>query len=175
MFGFDDLNRPLWDNYFLTLAFVVSQRSVDQSTKHGTIVVSEDKTILSVGYNSPARGRNDAKVPQTRPEKYNHFLHSESAAIINAARHGMSLKGSTFYVTGQPCEKCTSEIINVGAKKVVYSHVWSHQIDESKQSIIKEILEGQDIEFIEFNDSDSLLLILENTKKYIKSKLKQDF
>jgi len=172
-FGIDELGRPCWDVYFMTLAFIVSQRSLDESTKHGTVCVNEDKTILSMGYNGPARGRDDKKVPQDRPEKYNHFLHSESASIINAARHGICLNKSIFYVTGQPCEKCTSEIINVGAKKVIYAGVKSVCVDTDKQNIIQEILANQSIEFIKFNSeqTSNVLRLLVTTKNYINQKI----
>lgn len=166
----DEFGRPCWDLYFMTLAFIVSQRSLDQFTKHGTICVNDDKTILSTGYNGPARNRNDNEIPRNRPEKYDHFLHSESAAIINAARQGICLKNSIFYVTGQPCEKCTNEIINVGAKKVIYGEIKSNCIDSSKQKIIKKILENQKIEFIEFTQTNKIIDLLSLTKEYIVKK-----
>src|SRR5205085_642159 len=116
-------DRPDWNDYFITLCYLISQKSIDQSTKHGTIVVNEDKTILSTGYNSPPRGFNDLEFPQERPLKYSYVAHSETNAIANAARHGIPLKGSTFYITGFPCPNCLHSIINCGAKKVIYGSV----------------------------------------------------
>jgi len=42
------LGRPDWDTWFMTLCFVIAQRSIDPATKHGTVMVSDDKTILAM-------------------------------------------------------------------------------------------------------------------------------
>lgn len=124
--------RPSWDDYFMDIAFVISQKSIDPSTKHGCVVVDEDKGILSVGYNSPPRGCIDQLIPLTRPEKYAFLLHSEENCIIHAARCGISLMGSTFYITGYPCSRCFRGIINVGAKKVIYGPIPSACVSEQE-------------------------------------------
>lgn len=140
--------RPDWNDWFMSICFLVSQRSLDPDTKHGCVVVSDDNTILSVGYNSPPRGCDDSKVPLTRPDKYDWFIHSEEAAILNAARVGVKLKGSTFYVTGIPCEKCLRQIINVGAKKVIYGNVKSNCVTETSFSIHNQMLLGRDMSMV---------------------------
>ena len=50
--------------------------------------------------------------------------HAERNAIINAARIGVSTKGTTMYLTcGMPCSDCTRAIINAGISKVyMYSN-----------------------------------------------------
>jgi len=122
--------RPSWNTYFMTIAFVVAQRSLDPETKHGCVVVADDHTILSVGYNSPPRGCDDAKIPLTRPEKYDYFAHAEENAISNAAKHGIPLDGSTFYITGIPCTKCFRSIVNVGAHTIVVGDVISNCVKD---------------------------------------------
>lgn len=144
-------DRPDWDSWFMALCFVVSQRSLDPSTKHGCVVINEDKTILSVGYNSPPRGCDDSKVPSSRPLKYSWYAHSEENAIVNAARHGTHLKGSTFYITGFPCERCLRSMINVGASKIVYGPVGSHCVTKDTQQIVNKMLEGQSLIFSAFD------------------------
>ena len=49
-------------------------------------------------------------------------VHAEQNAIIQAAKLGVSLEGSTMYVTHQPCIICTRMIINSGVKKVIYKN-----------------------------------------------------
>ena len=66
----DKMGRPDWIDYFISMAFLVAQRSLDPSTKHGCIVTCEDKTILAVGYNGPPRNCIDENVPLDRPKKY---------------------------------------------------------------------------------------------------------
>lgn len=161
---YDSLGRPYWDDWFMTLCYVISQRSMDPTTKHGTVVIDEDKTILAVGFNGPPRGCNDHIFPMTRPEKYGIMLHSEEAAIANAARSGVSLKGSTFYVTGHPCEKCFRLILNVGAKKICHGHVSSHCINDDSRKHIENMLVGQPIE-IQYIQPD-VLDLLKRTEQY---------
>jgi len=169
---FDKLDRPDWDIYFMTLCFVVSQRSLDPDTKHGCVVVNEDNTILSVGYNSPPRGCNDSAVPLTRPSKYAIFIHSENAAILNAAREGVRLKGSIFYITGHPCEKCVREMLNVGAKEVIFGPVGSACVTEETKSIISNMTIGRlGFKMTEFRETSMVNSILNKTIDYMDGKL----
>jgi dCMP deaminase len=47
-------------------------------------------------------------------------LHAEQNAIIQAAYHGVSIKGADIYSTHLPCSICMKMIINAGIKKVFY-------------------------------------------------------
>ena len=47
-------------------------------------------------------------------------VHAEVAAIIDAARRGVSIAGSTLYVTTFPCHNCAKHIIAAGITKVIY-------------------------------------------------------
>ena len=71
----DKLGRPLWNDVFMALTFVLKQRSLDPDTKHGCFVINDDHSILSAGYNSPPRGCVDSDIPLTRPEKYKYMVH----------------------------------------------------------------------------------------------------
>ncbi len=146
--------KPDWDSYFMAMAFVVCQRSIDPDTKHGCVVVDKDHSILSIGYNSPPRGCVDEEIPLTRPEKYSFFEHAESNAIINAARVGIPLIGSTFYVTGHPCTKCFSQILNVGAKRIIYGPVKSPSVNEQRFKEIEILMKNQDLILEEYDQSN---------------------
>ena len=109
-----------WDLYFRSIAEAVKNRSKDQRTQIGAVIVGENREIVSTGYNSFPRGIND-DVPerQERPEKYYWMEHAERNAIINAALIGVSTKNTTMYLTcGMPCCDCTRAIINAGIRKV---------------------------------------------------------
>lgn len=166
----DVFGRPDWDTWFMTLCFVVAQRSIDPSTKHGCVVVDDERTILSVGYNGPPRGCNDAHVPLSRPLKYKWLSHSEVCAIANAARCGIALKDSIFYITGFPCETCFRSIINVGAKKVIYGNVSSQCVDDDVRSIVMRMQEDTKIDLVAF-DSRGVLDILKDTLSYFCDKV----
>jgi dCMP deaminase len=163
------MNKPDWNIYFLTLCYLVAQRSIDQSTKHGCVVVAQDKTILSTGYNGPPRGFPDEEFPQERPLKYSYVVHSETNAIANAARHGICLKDSTFYITGFPCPNCMHSIINVGAKKIIHGIVGSNCVTDETRKIVEHLNKGPNLEIVQFNDFD-IPKILDITKTYYYNK-----
>ena len=124
-------SRINWDEYFMEIAETVAKRSLDPDSQFGCVAVSEDHTILSVGYNGPPRGVNDSEIPLTRPEKYPFMEHSERNCIYNAAREGISLKGCTFYVTGTPCTDCLRAMHQVGCHYIIYKDKKPNSFDDS--------------------------------------------
>ena len=111
-----------WDIRFLELAKHISGWSKDPSTKVGCIVVGEDREIRSTGFNGFPRGISDDNDRLLdREKKYPLICHAEENAIMHAARIGVSLKGSTAYVTWPPCSRCARSLIQAGIKEVVYS------------------------------------------------------
>ena len=56
-------------------------------------------------------------------------IHAEANAIIQAALHGVSTKGSTCYVTHFPCLSCTKMLINAGVVRIVFEH--DYRMDEN--------------------------------------------
>lgn len=109
-----------WTEYFYNIAQQVKEKSKDNNTKIGALIVGKDKEIVSTGYNSFPRGIEDEKTKrQSKPEKYFWFEHAERNAIYNAARIGVSTKGCTMYLTcGIPCADCARGIINAGISKI---------------------------------------------------------
>jgi dCMP deaminase len=47
-------------------------------------------------------------------------LHAEQNAIIQAAVHGISIKGGVFFITHRPCALCAKMICNAGISDVYY-------------------------------------------------------
>ena len=110
-----------WVQYFRELAHTVKKKSKDKNTQIGAVIVGTDKEIVSTGYNSFPRGINDeVSERQERPEKYHWFEHGERNAIYNAARIGVSTKGTTMYLScGIPCSDCARGIINAGIVRIL--------------------------------------------------------
>ena len=92
-------------------------------------VVVKNKQILATGYNGAPSGithcdkvgclRQQMNVPSGQRHELCRALHAEQNAFLQAARHGVSLEGSTLYITTQPCSICAKMIINVGVKKII--------------------------------------------------------
>ena len=115
----DVIMSDKWDKRFLHLAKHISEWSKDPSTKVGCIVVGEDREIRSTGFNGFPRGIEDKQERlEDREQKYPMICHAEENAIMHAARIGISLKGTTAYVTWPPCSRCTRSLIPVS-----YTHL----------------------------------------------------
>ena len=106
----------------MNIARVVSSRSTCDRKFVGAVIV-RDKTILSTGYNGSIRGMPHCTEVGHMMEDGHCVatLHAETNAIIQAALHGVSTKGSTCYVTHLPCINCTKALINAGISRIVYS------------------------------------------------------
>ncbi len=132
--------RPSWDEYFMGIAFEVAKRSTCDRAHVGAIIV-KDKRILTTGYNGSPTG-----LPHC--DDVGHLmvdghcvrtLHAEQNAIIQAARYGISVLGSTIYVTHQPCLTCAKMIINAGIVRVVYAGEYPdpYAVDFLRQAKVK--------------------------------------
>jgi dCMP deaminase len=124
---YDKFGRPDKELYFMNLAFNISLRSIDPHTKHGC-VVTRDGAILTTGYNGPVRNIADDQVDLNRKTKS--LIHAEENAILQAARNGINLNKSEFYITGMPCVECLARIIQVGGERVIFGpREWSKSKD----------------------------------------------
>lgn len=115
-----------WEEFFIGMCIYVSQKSKDRSTKLGAIIVGEDHSILSTGFNGFPRGVDDQNEEyHQRPTKYYTTEHAERNAIFNAAYHGVKLSGSTMYmpIYPTPCCDCTRAIIQSGITRIVGTSV----------------------------------------------------
>lgn len=107
-----------WNQFFMGVAKLASQRSKDPNTQVGACIIKDNK-ILGIGYNGFPTGCSDDKFPWTKPEKYLYVCHAEANALINVNNFNL-LKESTMYCTLFPCNECAKLIIQVGIKKIIY-------------------------------------------------------
>jgi dCMP deaminase len=125
------LKRPSWDTYFIQVAELVSKRSTCLRRCVGAVLV-KDKRILATGYNGAPQGlahcevtgclRENLEVPSGQMHELCRGLHAEQNVLLQAALHGVSVKGSILYLTCAPCSICAKMIINAGIKGIVYKH-----------------------------------------------------
>lgn len=108
------------DDYYMSIARVVAEKSKDRSTKVGAVIVGPDKEIRSTGRNGFPRGINDdINERHERPAKYFWSEHAERNSILQAAMVGTPLKGCKIYVTAWPCADCSRAIIQAGICEVI--------------------------------------------------------
>jgi dCMP deaminase len=80
----------------------------------------DDRRILSTGYNGfPQTISDDLDRYIDREYKLSVTVHAEANAILNAAKNGTKVQGSTLYVTFPPCSQCASAIIQAGVAQIV--------------------------------------------------------
>lgn len=123
------MERPSWDEYFMQIAELTSQRSTCLRRQVGAAIV-RDRHIVATGYNGAPRGiphceekggclRQQLSIHSGERHELCRALHAEQNAIIQAAVLGQSIEGSTIYITHQPCVICAKMIINAGINRIV--------------------------------------------------------
>ena len=109
---------PSREEKYMGLAFMYASFSKDPNSQIGAVIVTSDNELLGLGYNGPPAKYNDQELDWSRPNKYNHIIHSEINAIKHSNRD--KLKGSTIFVTAKPCASCMLDIVDAGIIKVMY-------------------------------------------------------
>ena len=113
-----DTNKRIeWDDYFMSIALLASQRSPCKRLNVGSVIV-KDGRLISMGYNGFIPG-----APHISRVKDNHeqsIIHSEINAITDCAKRGTSLSGAKIYVTHYPCINCFRAIAASNIKEIVY-------------------------------------------------------
>ena len=143
--------RPAWDSYFMKIAEDVSTRSTCLRRSVGAVIV-KDKRILTTGYNGAPSGiahcteetclRIKFNVPSGERHELCRGLHAEQNAIIQAALHGVSVKGARIYITHQPCSICTKMLINSGIETFIYRYPYPDSLTDeiANEAGIKRII-----------------------------------
>ena len=140
-----------WDEYFMGVALLSGERSKDPNSQVGACIVSEDKRILSIGYNGTPKGCSDDEIPWEREgkyaeTKYPYICHGELNAILNYT--GTTLKNSTIYVALFPCNECAKAIIQAGIKEVIYKDDKYADTDSVKMS--KKLFEMGNVKYRQY-------------------------
>lgn len=140
------LPRPNWDEYFMMMAEVAAMRGNCIKRRVGAVIVL-DKQILSTGYNGTPKGiRNcceggcprGAGVADSGAALSECLgVHAEENAIIQAAAHGVAIRGGVLYCTLCPCSYCAKSIINAGIKEVVYRETYA--MDDVTRKLFEEV------------------------------------
>lgn len=149
-------NRPKWDEYFLKLAMLASERSTCSRMHCGCVLV-KDRFVLATGYNGslPHQPHCDEAGCLIVDNHCVRTNHAEINALVQAAIHGGAIKGATAYITNMSCTTCSKALITAGIKKVV---VFSDFHDTLATKF--------------YNDSDVEIIKLKMPEKEIKYNLK---
>ena len=112
-----------WDDYFMSIALLASQRSPCERLQVGSVIVKNNR-LISMGYNGYIPG-----APHISRIKDNHeqsIIHSEINAITDCAKRGVSLEGAKIYITHYPCPNCFRSIAACGIKEIYYHNDYNN-------------------------------------------------
>jgi dCMP deaminase len=113
-------NRPSWDEYFLKVAMLVSERATCPRMHVGCVLV-KDKQILATGYNGSLPHHPHCYDVGCMIEN-NHCIrttHAEINALLQCAIHGVTTEGAKAYVTNMPCTNCTKALIAARISEII--------------------------------------------------------
>ncbi len=98
--------------------------------KHGA-VITKSGCVVSTGFNANKAHPTWGSGPMNS-------IHAEGAAIRNAVRKGINVRGAKIYVTrnkgisrmSRPCSDCMKLIEKYGIKKIIYTDIEGNVITE---------------------------------------------
>ncbi|MCW4020400.1 MAG: cytidine/deoxycytidylate deaminase family protein [Candidatus Bathyarchaeota archaeon] len=155
------MSRPSWDEYFINLCKAVAQRATCDRGRTACIIV-KDRRVLCTGYvGSPPglahcdeAGHMMRKVLDEKGDVSQHCvrtLHAEQNAIIQAARYGIPIAGSTMYTLMAPCFTCAKMIVGAGIEKIVCErkyHADQDSMELFKQAHVKVVvIKDENVEY----------------------------
>ncbi len=147
------MKRKSWDDYFMDIARLVSERSTCLRRKVGAVLV-RDRRILCTGYNGAPSGmkhcldigclREKQGIPAGERIEICRGIHAEQNALVQAAAFGISVSGGKLYCTHEPCVTCGKMLLNAGIREFVVAEEYP---DEFGRKLLSEA--GVEVRFIE--------------------------
>ena len=142
--------RPNWSDYFMILAKVAASRSVCNSRPVGCVLV-KDNQVISTGYNGPPPQSKSCSVLGGKGYCHRRALgvtvaqkqdacrasHAEINAVAMAAKQGISIAGSTLYITLNPCLVCLKTLRVAGVKNIIYELKYDMNTEEDFDKQVK--------------------------------------
>ena len=148
----DISKRLTWDEYFMEIAHLTSQRSNCIKRKVGAIIV-KDNRILSQGYNGTPSGFIncfDGGCKRCSEQYYDSgkenkgkdldlciCLHAEENCLLFVSKN--DLLDSTIYTTLFPCIGCLKKILQCKIKRIVYKDDYNYEMQKLALEFIKDV------------------------------------
>lgn len=118
-------NQKELDKCYIGVAKAHAALSKGNRAKVGACLVTQNGVVLG-GCNGLAPGGSNELEYKEGPFNVlvtkEEVIHAELSCILKAAREGVSVVGSTLYVTMSCCMRCSEMIAAAGVKRVVYEN-----------------------------------------------------
>ena len=135
------MSRISWNEYFMKICDVTSERSPCERLKVGCLLVKNNR-IISQGYNGFLPGCKHQSVVRDGHEQAT--VHAEQNAISDCAKRGVSCEGAFAYITHYPCIICCRILLASGIKKIFYKK------DYKNDSLVEEFTKELGVELKKF-------------------------
>ena len=136
----------------MILAKVAASRSVCNSRPVGCVLV-KDNQVISTGYNGPppqaksctefgGKGychRRALGVSVAQKQDACRASHAEINAVAMAAKQGISVDGSTLYITLNPCLVCLKTLRVAGIHNIIYELKYDMNTEEDFDKQVKKM------------------------------------
>lgn len=134
--------RPGWDEYWLAIMDAVGRRATCPRGMFGCVIV-RDNVLLSTGYVGAPKGAPQCDEVGCLIKEVKHgdghvsqhckrTVHAEANAILQAAKNGVKISGSTLYCGMCPCRDCAMLIVNSGIKRVIVRKDYHESADTKR-------------------------------------------
>ena len=135
--------HQLLDMVYMNIAYRHAGMSKAVRRKVGAVIVTPHQVMLG-GWNGTPPGWDNCCEDDVggRLVTKSSVIHAEVNCMLKAAKEGVSVVGSTLYVTLEPCLACAAMISAAGIKRVVYSEYYESQshgsgVQELKKAGVK--------------------------------------
>jgi dCMP deaminase len=120
--------RPSWEEYAIGLARAAATRSEDPYVKVGAVVLRENHTVASLGYNGAPSG---IQIDWSdRDERRKRVIHAEANALRYV--HPGEVTGGLLAATMLPCLECLKMARAQGIQNVIYADDVTANYDASE-------------------------------------------
>lgn len=125
------VGRPTIDEYFLRMAWLVSERGTCARRKVGCVLVDYEKHVMATGYNGPPAGWTHcidqpcagANADSGEGLDLCEAVHAESNALLTCPD---TTKIWSAYCTDSPCVSCVKLLLNTSCERIVFLRPYPH-------------------------------------------------
>lgn len=132
----------------MTLAINHARLSVDPSVQNGAVICTVDGQWAG-GFNGQRLHPHQAPERWERPDKYLWVEHAERAAIYQAAKDGLVLRGATMWCPWAACADCARAISYTGIKRLIRFPMGSTEGWDQSVEVGDMILSEAGVEIVE--------------------------
>lgn len=114
------------DSHFMNMAILETELCVAERGRVGIVATLNDRVVATAHNQRPDAVRNKVCEYTDQDKTLPSTLHAEEVLVADCASRGVSLRGTTVYITRTPCQNCAALLAQAGVKKLVYLSMHPH-------------------------------------------------